>query len=104
MAFIRVADPNALAPGQGIVVTAKGREIALFNLDGEFYAIDNECPHASGPLGEGSVESGVVTCPIHAWEYDIRTGACLTVPEERVPRYAVKVEAGGVWVDLEPSD
>ena len=104
MAFIRIADAGTLPPGQGMVVTANGREIALFNLDGEFYAIDNECRHASGPLGEGSVDGGIVTCPIHAWEYEIRSGACLTVPEEKIPRYAVKVEAGGVWVDLESGD
>ncbi len=104
MAFIRVTDAGTLPPGQGMVVTANGREIALFNLDGEFYAIDNECRHASGPLGEGDVDGGIVTCPIHAWEYEIRSGACLTVPEEKVPRYAVKVEAGGVWVDPESGD
>ena len=99
MAFVRVTDANALAPGQGWVVNANGREIALFNLDGEFFALDNECPHASGPLGEGYVEAGIVICPIHAWEFDIRSGACLTSPEERVPRCAAKVEATGVWVD-----
>jgi len=104
MAFVRVTDAGALPSGEGLVVIANGREIALFNLDGQFYAIDNECIHASGPLGEGAVEGGVVTCPIHAWEYDIPSGACLTIPEERVARYAVKVEAGGVWVDPESRD
>ena len=99
MPFQHVADLRQLPPDEGTVVALGDLRVALFVLDGEVVALDNVCPHAGGPLGLGDVEAGVVTCPLHGWQFDIRTGACLTVRGEAVPRYAVRVEGTAVHVD-----
>jgi nitrite reductase/ring-hydroxylating ferredoxin subunit len=93
----RLAD---LPPGTGRAVYAGGLDIAVFNLGDEIVAIGNECPHQSGSLGEGRLEGNIVTCPLHGWEFDARSGACMTVPGESVPWYRVRVEDGVVLVDL----
>ena len=59
--------------------------IALFNVDGTFYAMDNSCPHAGGPLGEGKVNGGIVECPWHGWRFDIRTGTRVENQNFEVP-------------------
>jgi nitrite reductase (NADH) small subunit len=62
---VKVAKTGDLSPGQGKVFQAEGQTIALFNVDGSFYAIDNTCTHAGGPLGEGGLVGDEVTCPWH---------------------------------------
>src|ERR1043166_8519774 len=69
--LVKVAKTTDLPPGQGKTVEANGREIALFNVGGTFYAIDNTCKHRGGSLGEGELDGTVVTCPLHAWTYDV---------------------------------
>ncbi len=98
--FIAVAKEGEVQPGKGKAVSAKGRPIALFNVEGNLCAIDNTCKHAGGPLGEGALNGCVVTCPMHGWKYDVKTGQCLTVPAFRQQRYTVKVEGGDVLVEV----
>jgi nitrite reductase/ring-hydroxylating ferredoxin subunit len=86
--------------GQGRVVEAAGRMLALFNVDGRLYAIDNSCLHRGGPLGEGELEGRVVTCPWHAWRWDVTTGANTNNPGVKVACFAVRVEGDEVFVDL----
>jgi nitrite reductase/ring-hydroxylating ferredoxin subunit len=100
MAFVKVADAAALPPGGSMVVLAEGRELALFNVDGAFYCIDNECPHREGPLGEGELEDDVVMCPWHAWQINVRTGEVLYSPDTCVATHACKVEDGAVYVEV----
>ena len=52
-------------------VCRRGRVIALFNVDGTFYALDGVCPHQGGPLGQGTLEGCIVTCPWHGWQFDV---------------------------------
>jgi len=99
--FVSVADAKSLPPGQGRTVHVKGREFAIYNLDGQFYAIDDKCPHRGGPLGAGCLENGQVFCPLHGWEFDLRTGACLSNPERPVKTYPTRVENGEVQISLE---
>ena len=73
------------------------REIALFNLDGEFYATDNSCPHKGAPLSEGILCGRVLECDWHGWQFDLRSGECLTVPE-RLQTYEVVLEDGLVKI------
>ncbi|MFQ5950457.1 MAG: Rieske (2Fe-2S) protein [Candidatus Geothermarchaeales archaeon] len=61
--FVTVARVGEIPPGEGRVTTVNGTKVALFNVDGEFYAIDNTCLHLGGPLGEGALEGTVVSCP-----------------------------------------
>ena len=98
--FSKATAASDVAPGTGKLVTVEGKEIALFNVDGTFYALDNECPHRGGPLGEGDLEGCIVTCPWHAWQYDVRTGESIT-DDLKVPRYDVKVEGGDVLVAVD---
>jgi nitrite reductase/ring-hydroxylating ferredoxin subunit len=96
--FVKVADVAEVAPGTGKCVQANGKEIALFNVGGTFYAIDNTCLHRGGPLGEGELDGTIVTCPWHAWQYDVTTGVNTMDESEKVEPYDVKVEGGAVLV------
>lgn len=96
----RVGSVGELAAGEGLVVEAGGRSVALFNVDGTYYAIDNSCPHRGGPLGEGDLEGRVVSCPWHAWRWDVSTGANVNNPAVRVACFPVRVQGNGIFVDL----
>lgn len=98
---VRVAAVGDVPPGEGRVVEAAGRTLALFNTDGRFHAIDNACPHRGGPLGDGDLDGSTVTCPWHAWRWDVVTGANVNNPAVRVATFPVTVEDGDVYVELE---
>lgn len=100
MRRVKVAAAGDLAAGQGTVVEAAGRTLALFNVDGAYYAIDNTCPHRGGPLGEGDLDGRVVTCPWHAWRWDVTSGANVNNPAVRVVCFPVIVEDGTVYVEV----
>jgi NAD(P)H-dependent nitrite reductase small subunit len=102
MARVKVLDLAALAPGTAELVTADGQDVALFRRGDEIFAVGNECPHQSGSLCDGLVEGDIVTCPLHGWEFDLRSGACMTVPGESVPRFAVTVEDGAIHLEAAP--
>ncbi len=92
--------PEQLLPGRCIAVDlGDGTELALFNVGGEFYAIDGYCPHRGAPLSEGYVYGEVVECALHGWQFDVRNGECLTVPE-KVRTYEVFVEDGLVKIEI----
>ena len=82
---------DELQPGQCGTFFADGRPIALFNVGGTFYALENECTHEGGPLGEGIVEGDHVYCPWHGAEFDVKTGAVLSAPADQ-PVEAFRVE------------
>ena len=100
--MVPTSSPRNVTPGQGRSVHAQGRTFALWNLDGNFYCVDDECPHRGGPLGAGTLEHGEVFCPLHAWGFDVRTGACSTRPDRPVRTYPVRVVDGQVLICLEP--
>ena len=100
MAKTKVADTGDLAPGQCKVVQVNGKAIALYNVDGKFYATDNACLHRGGPLGEGDLDGNVVTCPWHGWRYDVTTGANAMNPSIKVVPFPVSVEGSSVFVEL----
>lgn len=74
-----------------------GRELALYHVNGEFYATENSCPHHGAPLAEGILCDHVIECGLHGWQFDVRTGDCLTV-DEKIETYAVVVEDGAVKI------
>lgn len=100
--YFPVAAADSLSPGEGRTVFLRGREYALFNLDGEFHAIDNECPHRGAPLGAGNLENGKVHCPLHGWTFDAKTGACVTRLGCDVKSYPTKIEDGEVYLCPQP--
>ena len=98
--LVKVASLDELQPGTGIVAEVGDKTLAVFNLDGNCYAIDNTCVHRGGPLGEGDLEGDVVTCPWHGWEYNVKTGACVNNPSACVAKYSVVVEGDDVKVEI----
>jgi nitrite reductase/ring-hydroxylating ferredoxin subunit len=101
VAVVKVAAVGDVAPGTGTVVEAGGKTLALFNLNGIFYALDNTCTHLGGPLGEGDVEGKVVTCPWHGSRFNITTGEVVGPPARRpVAAYRASVENGEVTVEM----
>jgi nitrite reductase (NADH) small subunit len=100
MAFVRVAKVADVAPGSIQQAEAGGRTIALSNVGGRFHAIDGTCLHRGGPLGEGTLEGTVVTCPWHGWQFDVITGKNPLNPAAAVGCFAVEVRGDEVFVDL----
>lgn len=101
MPMVKVARIEDVPSGAGKVVRAGNTVLALFNLGGTFYALDNRCTHVGGPLGEGAVEGTRVTCPWHGSVFDITTGQVIAPPARRpVATFRVQVENGEVLVDL----
>ena len=99
--LVRVAETKDLTPGKATAVDVEGNRIAVFNVDGTFYAIDDTCPHAGGPLSEGQVNDCKVTCPWHEANFDLKTGDVLSPPAfEGVKSYKVVVEGNDVKVEL----
>lgn len=101
--WIDVAEVNDLKDGSGTVVALPdGKEVALFRVDGNFYALDNNCAHMGGPLGEGEVSGKIVTCPWHHWQFDVTTGGFAVNPSESVQAaFSTRVEGSKVQIKIE---
>ncbi len=100
--FFPAGDASGLGLNQGKIVRFEGREFAIFNLNGQFYALDGLCPHRGGSLGAGTLEGDRLFCPMHGWEFEVKTGACVTNPARPVRRYSARVENGQIEIDLGP--
>lgn len=98
--FIKVASTDEVGPGGCKTVEVSGSRIALFNVAGKFFAMDDACAHRGGPLGEGTLDGAIVTCPWHSWQYDVSSGACQTNPHVQTVCYEVRVEDKLVKVAL----
>ena len=97
--FVTVAAVGEIPPGGSKVVRLDDQEIAIFNLAGSYYALDDVCTHDGGPLAEGIIEGHVIECPRHGARFDIRTGAVLAMPATLpVPTYAVRVQGEEIQV------
>ena len=89
-----------LPPGHIITVAlADGNELAVYNVDGEFFATENSCPHHGAPLADGRLCGHVIECGWHGWQFDVRDGRCLTVSES-IPTYRVLVEDGLIKIEI----
>jgi len=96
--FEVVLHKDALVAGRVVEIIVSGTAIAVANVDGHFYAVSNTCAHAGGPLGEGTLEGPILTCPYHGWAYDVRDGSCRTNPEVQIQKFDVVVEGEAVCV------
>jgi len=99
--FIKVATVDEIPVNGSKLVEVDDVRVALFNLNGEFYAIEDICTHDGGPLVEGTIVNGCeVKCPRHGARFDIRTGAAISFPAfEPTASYAVRVEGNDVWIE-----
>ncbi|HEX5135565.1 MAG TPA: Rieske 2Fe-2S domain-containing protein [Planctomycetota bacterium] len=93
-AYRAICRVDELRPGAGRLVEIDGKAIALFNVGGAFHAIEDTCLHAGGPLHEGTLEGTTVTCPWHAWRFDVATGSCELNPMVSLACYPVRVRDG----------
>ena len=116
MAKYVVAAAGEIALGGRKLVEVRGRKLVIFNLDGEFFALSDRCPHQGGPLSKGNLtgfvsssapgeycyarKGEVIRCPWHSWEYDIRTGKSWCDPRRlQVRRFEINVETGARLVE-----
>jgi nitrite reductase/ring-hydroxylating ferredoxin subunit len=100
--FVTVARTEEIPPGTGRTVDVKGVWIALFNVNGSFFAVNNTCPHAGGPIGEGKLSGEIVACPWHGWQFNVRTGERDGNPNFTVACCTVRVQDGHVQIALPP--
>lgn len=99
--FVEVLKTDELEESQGTTVFVNERDIALYKYEGDFYALDNTCLHRGGQLGDGSMDGPNVICPLHGWDYDVKTGHSRYNPGEVIATYPVKVENGRVLIDAD---
>jgi 3-phenylpropionate/trans-cinnamate dioxygenase ferredoxin component len=99
MARVKVLGLGELPPEALTLVSMNGDQVVLYRKRDEVFALGNECPHQGGSLCDGWVEGEIVVCPLHGWEFDVRSGACMTVPGERVERYTVSVEGDAIYLE-----
>jgi nitrite reductase/ring-hydroxylating ferredoxin subunit len=96
--YITVCRDADIAANAAKPFVVNGKEIAVYNLAGKFYATQQACLHRQGPLSEGEINGCTVTCPWHGWEYDIPSGENLFNRAQKLATYPVKVENGEVKV------
>ena len=96
--FEPVARADEIPPGTGRQVLLGDQVIALFNVDGMFYAMDGVCLHRGGPVGEGDIEGTIVTCPWHGFQYDVTTGRNVFDPEVGLETFDVRLSDGEVLI------
>lgn len=101
MAFMKVATTEEVAPGTGKQIRVNGRTLALFNINGAFYAIEDTCTHRGASLSEGECEGTEVICPWHGARFDLSSGANLSPPAPRgVGAFKVQIVGNEVQVDI----
>jgi nitrite reductase/ring-hydroxylating ferredoxin subunit len=97
----RVASIHEIPESGGIAVDLGEKRIALFRHQGEVFALDETCPHRGGPLHDGRLDRGVVLCPWHQWQFDLRTGCSPLNPLSRVRTYPVRVEGTEIFLEMD---
>ena len=100
MALLRAARKDEIPPGTIREFQVDGKTLAISNVDGKFYAIDNTCLHRGGPLGQGALEGKTVTCPWHGWQFDATTGKATANPSVGVGCYQIDVRGEDLWVEV----
>ena len=90
------------APGDAVTLRVGAYDVALFNVDGTYYAYENACPHQGGPIAEGYIEGATVTCPWHAWCFDLRTGSMTIGDFARLASFPLELEDGKVRIASAP--
>jgi 3-phenylpropionate/trans-cinnamate dioxygenase ferredoxin subunit len=100
VALQRIATTGDVPEGQVRVFTAGNLSVALCNVGGTFYAVDNLCTHDNGPLGEGRLSGETVECPRHGARFDVKSGAVRALPAVRpIKTYPVEIQGEEVLID-----
>ena len=105
MRFLKIAKVDDFDGQRLRTYRVIARSVGIFKEpDGSFYAIEMLCKHQNADLSAGQINGDVATCPRHGWQYNIRTGECLTNPSTPLRRFALKVEDGDIYVSMSPLD
>jgi 3-phenylpropionate/trans-cinnamate dioxygenase ferredoxin subunit len=99
--FLATIALDRLRPGKGMVVRIAGKDVALFNVEGVIYALDDACPHAGMSLGSSKLRGHIVTCRGHRFGYDVITGQCVSIAGLRAATYEVKIVEGKILVSID---
>lgn len=100
--WVKFARVEEIPPGQRKIRELRGLIIAVFNIDGEYYAIEDVCTHDGGPVAEGELEGYTIICPRHGAHFDVRSGAVLSFPAVvPIDSYPVRVEGEDILVQLD---
>ena len=102
MPEFKIATAEEVLPGQGRTVRVDDRQIALFNVGGKFYAMDDACPHMRADLSCGVLREKTVICGWHGWEFDLETGNCLNIEWAQVRTYPLALREGDIYLTVEP--
>jgi nitrite reductase (NADH) small subunit len=101
MERIKIANAEEIAPGTVKVVQLPSKAIAVCNVGGAFYAVDNICPHRGALLGQGTLNGTVLTCPWHQWKFDVTTGKGISNPLSSVACHPAMMNGSEVFVEIE---
>lgn len=100
--WVKVAEVGELSPGEKKVMDLDGLAVAVFNIDGEYYAIEDVCTHDGAPLAHGKLENEEIVCPRHGARFNVKTGAALCMPAfEPVDTYVVKIDGRDIMVEVD---
>ena len=97
---VTVGKAEDVAEGTVRPFAAGGKPVAVCRVGGVLHALDGTCPHRGGPLGEGTLADGVLTCPWHGWRFEAATGNCLNAPGKAAVRFPVREESGSIVVEV----
>ncbi|HXG50717.1 MAG TPA: Rieske (2Fe-2S) protein [candidate division Zixibacteria bacterium] len=98
--FVKVCKTTDIPDGKARSVEVNGKTIAIFNLQGQFYAINDVCGHRGGPLSEGELDGKIVICPWHGWRYDVTSGANELVPDLPTEKFELRVDGEDILVQV----
>ncbi|MCA9189652.1 MAG: Rieske 2Fe-2S domain-containing protein [Planctomycetales bacterium] len=99
--YTTIAEVGSIAEGKSAVFKVQGRMIAVFNVGGQYHAIDDFCPHMGASLAEGHVEEDTVTCPWHAWRFRVTDGTWCDNPRIKIDAFPVRLEGNQIQVLVE---
>jgi len=102
MRWVRITSCLNIPPREGRAIQIANHDLAVFNLGDRFVATESHCPHRGGPLADGIISGQTVVCPLHAWKFDLASGACLNHPESQscLHTFPTRVEGGIIFVEL----
>jgi nitrite reductase/ring-hydroxylating ferredoxin subunit len=95
---VKVATTADVPPGKIKKVVVNGKEVALYNVDGKFYATTTLCPHQGGPLDEGEIDGDQVICPWHGWMFKICDGSAVMNPRIKIKTYSVELVGNDIYI------
>ena len=104
LVWYKASELDSLAEGRVRSVTCGLENVCLTHFKGKYSALDNACPHQGGPLGEGSIEKGLLRCPWHGWDFDPQTGKPPGGYDDGVKTYPIEIRDDGIYVGVEETD